>query len=54
MSELRNIEFFKTPEGDVMYKRRGEGVRQLDERDRDLVGSLLSLIRTRYPDAFAA
>lgn len=54
MDNLRNIEFFKTPEGDVMYKRHGEGVRLLDEHDRETVASLLSLIRTRYSDAFDA
>ena len=54
MEKLANIEFFKTPDGDVMYKRQGEGVRQLDEHDRETVASLLSLIRTRYPEAFAA
>lgn len=54
MNDLRNIEFFKTPDGDVMYKRQGEGVRQLDEHDRETVASLLSLIRTRYPEAFNA
>lgn len=54
MNDLRNIEFFKTPEGDVMYKRQGEGVRQLDEHDRETVASLLSLIRARYPEAFNA
>lgn len=54
MEDLRNIEFFKTPDGDVMYKRQGEGVRQLDEHDRDTVASILSLIRTRYSGAFDA
>lgn len=54
MDRLTNIEFFKTPDGDVMYKRQGEGVRQLAEHDRETVASLLSLIRTRYPEAFAA
>ena len=54
MEALTNIEFFKTPDGEVMYKRQGEGVRQLDEHDRETVASLLSLIRTRYPEAFNA
>ena len=54
METLRNIEFFKTPDGCVMYKRQGVAVRELTEQDRDLVGTLLSLIRTRYPEAFAA
>lgn len=52
MDDLRNIEFFKTPDGDVMYKRQGEGVRQLTEHDRETVASLLSLIRIRYPETF--
>lgn len=54
METLRNIEFFKTPDGCVMYKRQGVAVRELTEQDRDLVGTLLSLIRTRYPEAFKA
>lgn len=54
MENLRNIEFFKTPDGCVMYKRQGEAVKELNEHDRDLVGAMLSLIRTRYPEAFAA
>ena len=49
MEALTNIEFFKTPDGEVMYKRQGEGVRQLDEHDRETVVSLLSLIRTPMP-----
>lgn len=52
MEKLINIEFFKTPDGDVMYKRQGEGVRQLTEQDRETVASLLSLIRIRYPETF--
>lgn len=54
MDQLANIEFFKTPDGDVMYKRQGESVRELTEHDREMVSALLSLIRTRYPEAFAA
>ena len=54
MEKLANIEFFKTPDGCVMYKRQGEAVRELSEHDRDLISAILSLIRTRYPEAFAA
>lgn len=54
MEYLANIEFFKTPEGDVMYKRQGCPVRELTEHDRETTSELLSLIRTRYPEAFAA
>ena len=52
MDRLINIEFFKTPDGDVMYKRQGEAVRGLTEQDRELVSDFLSLIRARYPKAF--
>ena len=54
MSNLTTIEFFKTPEGEIMYKRLGEGVKVLAEGDRDMVTSLLSLINNRYPEAFSA
>lgn len=52
MDRLINIEFFKTPDGDVMYKRQGEAVRELTEKDRELVSDFLSLIRARYPKTF--
>ena len=54
MERLNNIEFFKTPDGDVMYKRQGGAVRELTENDRELVTDLLSLIRIRYLEAFNA
>lgn len=54
MDTLANIEFFKTPDGAVLYKRQDGPVRELSEHDRELVGNLLSLIRTRYPEAFSA
>lgn len=52
--EMKSIEFFKTPEGSVMYKAVGEPLKELNESDREMVSGLLSLIRTRYPDAFKA
>lgn len=54
MEKLTNIEFFKTPDGDVMYKRQNGPVKELSEHDRELVCNLLSLIRTRYSEAFSA
>ena len=54
MTSLRNIEFFKTPDGCVMYRRQGEPVVELTEHDRETVGAMLTVIRTRYPEAFAA
>lgn len=54
MERLTNIEFLKTPDGAVLYKWQDGPVRELSEHDRELVANLLSLIRTRYPEAFAA
>jgi len=51
---LSNIEFFKSPSGEVLYRRQGESVRSLTESDRELIGEMLSLIRVRYPEAFNA
>lgn len=48
------IEFYKTPEGAVMYKRVGDAVCELTMGDRRMVCGLLDLIRSRYPDAFTA
>ncbi len=47
-------EFYKTPEGAVMYRRQGEAVRELHAGDRAVVCELLDVIRVRYPDAFRA
>lgn len=49
---IAEVEFYTTPEGDVMVKPVGQPVRQLKESDRDLVTELLSMIRDLYPDAF--
>ena len=46
------VEFYKTPEGDVMYKHVGEPVKELTPQGREMVSQLLDLIRTRYPGAF--
>ena len=51
---MKFIEFFKTPEGSVLYKAAGEPLKELNENDRDMVSGLLSIIRTRYPAAFKA
>lgn len=51
---LEMIEFYKTPDGAVMYKKANEPVRELSSSDRVLIESLIEMIRTRYPNAFAA
>lgn len=51
---VANIEFYSTPEGDVMVKQMGQAVLSLKESDRELVSELLTLIRDRYPKAHDA
>lgn len=50
---LAEVEFYTTPEGDIMVKPMGMPVRQLTEADRELIPELLSMIRDLYPEAFA-
>lgn len=54
MDVLANIEFYNTPEGDVMLKEVGQPARLFREGNRELVAGMLALIRDRYPDAHRA
>lgn len=57
MNKLANIEFYTTPEGEVMIKPADEGVRLLSYNypsDRTLIESFLSIMTTHYTDAFNA
>lgn len=51
---IESIEFYNTPEGDVMVKRWNEPVHVLKEQDRELIQKMLSVINDRYPTAFKA
>ena len=51
---LSNIEFYNSPEGDVMVKESGKAVRELLETDRPIIEALLMLIKDRYTEAFNA
>ena len=51
---MENIEFYKTPEGVVMYKPLGKPVQELTINSREVISEMLDLIRTRYPEAFKA
>lgn len=48
---LTNIEFYNTPEGDVIVKGVNEAARSLKENDRDIIDYMLTVIRDRYPKA---
>lgn len=49
---LSNIEFYSTPDGEVMVKEHNQAVRKLEETNRELIQELYISIRDRYPDAF--
>lgn len=49
---LSSIEFYSTPDGEVMIKEYNHPVRKLEETNRDLVQTLFIIIRDRYPVAF--
>lgn len=49
-----NIEFYNTPEGDIMYKEVCKPAQTFRETNRDIITTMLSIIRDRYPKAHAA
>lgn len=53
MSQITNIEFYNTPEGDVMMKEFGQPAVVLKDSDRPTIEYMLSVIRDRYPKAHA-
>lgn len=53
-TQITNIEFYNTPEGEVMVKAPGKAARVLKENDRELISEMLAIIRDRYPGAHSA
>lgn len=51
---LNNMEFYNTPEGDVMVKEVGKPAYQLKDIHRELIAELLRVIRELYPKAHDA
>ena len=51
---LANIEFYNTPDGDVIIKEVNQPARRLKEEDRELISPMLTIISDRYPKAYAA
>lgn len=49
---LSNIEFYSTPDGEVMMRAFNQPLQKLEESDRDLIQALFIAIRDRYPVAF--
>lgn len=54
MNPITNLEFYNTPEGDVMMKELGKPAIQLKDSDRPIIEYMLSIIRDRYPKAHVA
>ena len=54
MIELSNIEFYNTPEGEVMVKPIGQAAYVLTENCREVICEMLAAIRERYPKAHDA
>lgn len=51
---FQNIEFYNTPDGDVMIKAVNEPARRLKENDYEFISEMLTIISDRYPKAHAA
>lgn len=51
---MESIEFYNTPEGDVMYKPIGKPVQELTPESRDIIEEMLDVIKNRYPQAIKA
>lgn len=52
--KYRNVEFYNTPDGDVIIKAVNEPARRLKENDYELISEMLTIINDRYPKAYAA
>ncbi len=50
--ELKNIEFYNTPSGDVIMSELNKPIRVLSEQDTDIIDSLLQVINDRWPLAY--
>ena len=50
--KYRNVEFYNTPDGEVMIKEENKAARTFTEMDRELIDDILSLIRDRYTQAY--
>lgn len=51
MISFSSIEFYNTPEGDVMIKEAGKPVRVFTQQDRELTAWFLYVLRENFPKA---
>jgi len=52
MNKFSNIEFFSSPDGDILFKNDSAQVKELEETEYDLINMLFERIRIDYPEAF--
>lgn len=50
---ISNIEFFTSPEGDVLYRIDNKQICELTDAEHELVNGIYDRIRTDYPEAFS-
>jgi len=51
---MEAIEFYKTPDGSVLYKIENQHVKELSLSDRPIISLMIDLIRNRYSECFDA
>ena len=49
---MREVEFYMTPEGEVILRLEGEPEKQLKETDYDFINSFLKILEEFYSDAY--
>lgn len=52
--ELKNLEFYNTPEGEVVVRRLGEAEHVLTPKDREFIAVFNGALSELYPEAFRA
>lgn len=50
---MNSIEFFVSPDGEILYRKVDDSVKVASEDSRELIEMVLTKIREHYPDAFA-
>lgn len=50
--DMKNVEFYNSPEGEVFIKEMNKPVRVFTIEDREITKRMLDIIVRRYPDAF--
>lgn len=51
---MKNIEFYTTPEGEVIIRPYGEPERNLEETETEFIKEFISVISEFYPQAYSA